>query len=266
MCKPCLIIRFDGTCYTDNGKRIRINLAETSKITHTEEHDPLRNPSIRHTLSFAFLKFFGINSPFVLSQWDPFGADISPSSEGERMLLRPMSKNTPPLIHSPLSVIRILGIDPGTATTGWAVIEAGKDPKAIAYGCIETSPQLSDADRLREIAQDLETLCKKYRPDEATVEKLFFFKNQKTIIQVAQGRGAILLTLARNIPSIAEYTPLQIKQALTGYGRAEKRQMQEMVKAVFELPNIPKPDDAADALAVAFCHASSRKTSEHRNM
>jgi crossover junction endodeoxyribonuclease RuvC len=156
--------------------------------------------------------------------------------------------------------IRILGIDPGTATTGWAIIEGGKNPAAIAYGCIETKPDHSDADRLREIAEDLEKICRKYQPDEAAVEKLFFFKNQKTIISVAQGRGVILLTLAQNIRTIAEYTPLQIKQALTGYGRAEKQQIQEMVRVIFKLSAIPKPDDAADALAIAFCHMSSRRS------
>lgn len=162
------------------------------------------------------------------------------------------------MITSPNS-IRILGIDPGIATTGWAIIESGKNIKTIAYGHIETSPKSKDADRLQEICFDLEKICDLYQPQETAIEKLFFFKNQKTIIPVAQSRGAILLTLVRKGITIAEYTPLQIKQALTGYGRADKKQMQEMVKSILHLPTIPKPDDTADALAIAICHLNSRK-------
>ena len=153
--------------------------------------------------------------------------------------------------------MKILGIDPGTATLGWGVIEVtGQINKLLAYGEINTKKTSSASARLYEIAQDLETLIIKHRPDEAAVEELFFFKNQKTIISVAQARGVIFLTLERLGITIAEYTPLQIKQALTNYGRADKTQVQLMVKNILKLKNIPKPDDAADALAIAICHAA----------
>lgn len=164
------------------------------------------------------------------------------------------------ILRSPLSTLRVLGIDPGTATVGWAVVEqkeGGIFP--LSYGHISTSPKDTPERRLIEIATDLSEIIQKYHPNEGAVEKLFYFKNQKTIIEVAQARGAILLTLAQHIPIIAEYTPLQIKQSLTGYGRAEKHQMQQMVKSVLNLTAIPKPDDTADALAVAICHIHSRK-------
>lgn len=153
----------------------------------------------------------------------------------------------------------ILGVDPGTATTGWAIIESNVKPKAIAYGHIQTSPKKTDVQRLQEITCDLRDICRKYQPSEAAIEKLFFFKNQKTIISVAQARGAVLLTLANEDLTIAEYTPLQVKQAITGYGRAEKHQMQIMITSLLSLSSIPKPDDTADALAIALCHANSRK-------
>lgn len=156
--------------------------------------------------------------------------------------------------------MRILGIDPGTATVGWAIIEhSGCEPQTIAYGHINTPAGMPLERRLAEIAHDLGEIMKKYRPDEAAIEELFFFKNQKTIITVAEARGAIILTLHNSGLRIAEYTPLQVKQALTGYGRADKTQVQLMVKSVFRLAEIPRPDDTADALAIAFCHANSRK-------
>ena len=110
-----------------------------------------------------------------------------------------------------------------------------------------------------EVANDLEKIVKKYKPDEASVEDLFFFKNAKTVIKVSQARGAILLTLEQNCVNIFEYTPLQVKQALTGYGRAEKKQIQQMTRQILNLKEIPKPDDTADAIAVALCHINSRK-------
>ena len=156
--------------------------------------------------------------------------------------------------------MRILGIDPGTATVGWAVIEqSGRDIKAIDYGHISTPANTPLAGRLIEIVADLREIIAAHRPDEASIEELFFFKNQKTVIPVAQARGAILLTLADTGLLVAEYTPLQVKQALTGYGRADKTQVQLMVKSIFGLSEIPKPDDAADALAIALCHHNSRK-------
>lgn len=159
--------------------------------------------------------------------------------------------------------IRTLGIDPGTAIVGWGVVEQNNGKlKSVAYGHISTSPKHAPAERLKEIAKDLQKIIDTYSPDEASVEKLFYFKNQKTIIEVAQARGVVLLTLSQKIPIIAEYTPLQIKQALTGYGRAEKSQVQEMIKSILNLSAIPKPDDTADALAVAVCHIHSRKISK----
>lgn len=156
--------------------------------------------------------------------------------------------------------MKILGIDPGTAIVGWAVVEEvrGK-PKAVAFGHITTSPKQETAERLKEIAHDLKKIIQLHKPDEASVEDIFFFKNVKTVVKVSQARGVILLTLRDFGLNIAEYTPLQVKQAITGYGRAEKRQMQEMVKSIFGLAQIPKPDDVADALAIALCHLNSRK-------
>ena len=159
--------------------------------------------------------------------------------------------------------LRVLGIDPGTATVGWAVLDEIKgEVKAIAYGHIATSPKNTTAERLLEIARDLERIMKKYKPDESAVEDLFFFKNVKTVMKVSQARGAILLTLEKNCVSVFGYTPLQVKQALTGYGRAEKKQVQTMVKEILKLKSIPKPDDTADAIAIALCHLNSRKMNQ----
>ncbi len=155
---------------------------------------------------------------------------------------------------------KILGIDPGTATTGWAVLEEKNGQvKTIAYGHISTDKNLSDETRILEISKDLEDIIKKYAIKEAAIEELFFFKNKKTVIQVAQARGAILLTLANKNVRMCGYTPLQIKQSLTGYGRAEKKQIQEMTKRILGLKDLPKPDDTADAIAIALCHIHSRK-------
>jgi len=156
--------------------------------------------------------------------------------------------------------LRVLGIDPGTATTGWAIIEENKkQSKAIAYGTIATDKNKSDEKRILEISQDLDRIIKKYSPQEAAIEKLFFFKNQKTVIEVCQARGAIILTLIQKNVKVFSYTPLQVKQAITGYGRAEKKQMQFMAKNILGLKNIPRVDDTADAIAVALCHLNSRK-------
>lgn len=155
--------------------------------------------------------------------------------------------------------MKILGIDPGTATTGWAIIEIRGDKLLpLAYGHISTSKNDSDDERILEVSDDLAGIIREHQPTEAAIETLFFFKNQKTVIQVAQSRGAILLTLRQNSVRVFGYTPLQVKQALTGYGRAEKKQMQQMIKSVLHLNAIPKPDDVADALAIAVCHANSR--------
>jgi crossover junction endodeoxyribonuclease RuvC len=156
--------------------------------------------------------------------------------------------------------LRVLGIDPGTATTGWAVLEEKNGiVLPIAFGHISTTKDKSEESRLFEISADLQKIIEKYKPKEASVEQLFFFKNKKTIIQVGQARGVVLLTLQQKNVSIFNYTPLQVKQALTGYGRAEKKQLQLMVKNILKLKTIPKPDDTADAIAVALCHINSRK-------
>jgi crossover junction endodeoxyribonuclease RuvC len=155
--------------------------------------------------------------------------------------------------------MKILGIDPGTATTGWAVVEEkNKNATLVACGCVNTSKFHSDEERLVEIGRDIALLIKKYQPDEAAIEDLFFFKNLKTAITVAQARGVILYEIKKNLVPLFSYTPLQVKQALTGYGRADKKQMQEMVKNILRLKCVPKPDDAADAVAIAICHLNSR--------
>jgi len=147
----------------------------------------------------------------------------------------------------------ILGIDPGTAIIGYGVINSNRKLELIDYGCIKTSADLSTADRLVILNKELEKLLKKYKPDAVAVEDIFFFKNLKTAIKVSQARGVILLTIAHLKIPIYEFTPLQIKQAVACYGRAEKVQVQRMVKTLLNLKDIPKPDDAADALAVAIC-------------
>ena len=156
----------------------------------------------------------------------------------------------------------ILGIDPGTAIVGFGLIEKevkSQKLKLIDYGCIKTSSEFSVADRLKTIHKELNSLIKKNKPDIVAVEDIFFFKNLKTAIKVSQARGVILFTIAENNTPLMEFTPLQIKQAVACYGRAEKRQVQIMVKTLLGLKEIPKPDDAADALAVAICCAHSAK-------
>ena len=149
----------------------------------------------------------------------------------------------------------ILGIDPGTATTGFGIIEKKKtgDPIAIDFGVISTNKSDSDSERLFQVAEDLNLLIKKYKPKVIGVEKLFFETNQKTAMSVSQARGVVLyIAQAHHLP-IFEYTPLQVKNRICGYGKAEKSQVQFMVKKTFGLKTIPKPDDAADALAIALC-------------
>ncbi len=152
----------------------------------------------------------------------------------------------------------ILGVDPGTALIGFGVIKDTKRRiEMIEYGCIETDPQYSTAERLLKLDTDLEKIIKKHKPDRAAVEDIFFFKNLKTAVKVSQARGVILARIAKMKIPVCEYTPLQVKQAVTSYGRAEKKQVQQMVKLLLNLKEIPKPDDAADALAVAICCANS---------
>ena len=158
--------------------------------------------------------------------------------------------------------MRILGIDPGLATVGWGVIDVinGK-PKAVSYGVILTPKDSKLPQRLCMIEEDLKSLIDKFKPDEIALEELFFNNNVTTAINVSQARGVILLTAVKYCGKLFEYTPLQIKQALTGYGRAEKRQIQEMTRTFLNLPKIPKPDDAADALAVALTHSQTSRLS-----
>lgn len=153
--------------------------------------------------------------------------------------------------------MRILGIDPGTATTGFGVIDyVKKEPKVVDFGVITTPAKQPLASRLDTIFTEINQLITQHRPDAMAVEHLYFASNVTTAMSVSQARGVALLAAARNDLSVAEYTPLEIKQATTGYGRAEKRQMQEMVKTLLGLTSIPRPDDAADALAIAICHTS----------
>lgn len=151
----------------------------------------------------------------------------------------------------------VLGIDPGYAIIGYGVLDTSKQNMLLDYGAITTPKEDSMPIRLENIDKSLKYLFDKFKPDVVAIEELFYFKNQKTVIQVAQARGVILLACQKYCGNIYEYTPLQIKQALTGQGRAEKAQVQFMVKAILGLNSIPKPDDAADALAVAICHSQS---------
>lgn len=152
----------------------------------------------------------------------------------------------------------ILGLDPGTATVGYGVVVTEADQvKHIAHGCIITAKTEAMPTRLNQIAKELRVLLRKFQPDLVAVEQLFFAKNITTAMTVAQARGVLLQTVANlNIP-VEHYTPLQVKQALTGYGRADKPQMQKMIKMILGLADIPQPDDAADALAVAVTCANS---------
>lgn len=154
----------------------------------------------------------------------------------------------------------ILGVDPGTAITGYGIIASDGDILAMTtYGVITTPAEWQLPRRLAHIYAELGRLIARYQPTAAVVEKLFFSKNVRTALSVGQARGVALLAAAQAGLAIYEYTPLQIKQAVAGYGRAEKMQIQQMVKLLLRLDAIPQPDDAADALAVAICHAHSAK-------
>lgn len=154
----------------------------------------------------------------------------------------------------------ILGIDPGIARTGWGVIRVqSSEFKVQSFGCIETSAKLEVPERLNDIYDSISDLIKKYKPDALAIEELFFNTNSKTAFVVGQARGVILLAGAKAGIPIAIYTPLQVKVAVTGYGRAEKAQIGQMVKVLLKLKSIPKPDDVSDALAVALTHAFSFK-------
>lgn len=153
---------------------------------------------------------------------------------------------------------RILGIDPGIAITGFGILEkSSRSLSVVSCGCIRTLETFPDTTRLHMLAQDLESIVREFSPDCASVEKLFVFHNLRSVIHVSQARGVILECLERLHISVFEYTPLQVKQAMTGYGRAKKDQVQRQVKTVLGLKSIPQPDDVADALAIACCHAQT---------
>jgi crossover junction endodeoxyribonuclease RuvC len=154
----------------------------------------------------------------------------------------------------------IMGVDPGFAITGYGIVQySGNKFKVIDYGAITTEAGLPLSTRLAQTFDKLEILIAQYRPDGIAIEELFFNKNVKTALNVGHGRGVALLAAARSGADVYEYTPLQVKQAVVGYGRAEKKQMQEMVRIILNLPAVPKPDDVADALAIAICHAHSHR-------
>jgi crossover junction endodeoxyribonuclease RuvC len=148
----------------------------------------------------------------------------------------------------------ILGIDPGTAATGYGIIQGSvRKIKCVSYGCIPTDPAFSPGERLKKLAFELSKLIKKYQPKIVAVENIYFFKNLKTALPVSQAKGVILLVCAQKRVPVYEFTPLQAKMAVVGYGRAEKNQVQKMLKILLGLKETPKPDDAADALAIAIC-------------
>lgn len=148
----------------------------------------------------------------------------------------------------------ILGVDPGLASTGYGVIAIHQgQSKMLDYGCISTAAQTAFELRLKEIHEQLQKIISEYNPQVLAIEELFFAKNAKTAMLVGQARGVILLTAMQNNLTIRQFTPLEVKQAVTGYGRADKKQMQQMVKILLKLKELPWPDDAADALAVAVC-------------
>ncbi len=154
--------------------------------------------------------------------------------------------------------MRVLGIDPGVATIGFGVVEADRVHQTlIRYGVIRTPAGLPLSKRLLQISQDMDDLIKQFQPEEAAVEELFFSKNITTGISVAHGRGVILLEIERAGVPVFEYTPMQVKQAVAGYGGAEKKQVMLMTQRLLKMTRIPRPDDAADALALAICHGRS---------
>ena len=156
--------------------------------------------------------------------------------------------------------MRVLGIDPGYAAVGYGILDwDGRHFSLVGYGAVTTAPGIDISLRLCEIHNDITELIERFKPDEIAIEELFFNTNVKTAIQVGQARGVILQCCASVGKVPFEYTPLQVKQAVVGYGRAEKRQVMEMTRAILKMNKIPKPDDAADALAIAVCHCHSRK-------
>lgn len=158
--------------------------------------------------------------------------------------------------------MKILGIDPGIARIGWGVISSNNSSQIpIEYGCFETDKDTLEEIRLAQIFDFITSIIDKHNPDIVSIEKLFFASNAKTALVVGQARGVILLAAGRRRISIASFTPLEVKMALTGYGRADKTQIQQMVKSILKLSQVPKPDDTADALAIAITCSVTRKFS-----
>lgn len=155
----------------------------------------------------------------------------------------------------------VLGIDPGIATTGYGVVgeDAQGDVVLVAYGAVETRPGQAMPERLKVLYTEITSLLRQHEPESVAVEQLFFGRNVTTAISVGQARGVVLLAAAQAGLSVYEYKPAEVKQALSGYGNADKRQMQEMVRLLLHLDHIPRPDDAADAVAVAVCHLHSQR-------
>ena len=163
--------------------------------------------------------------------------------------------------------MRVLGIDPGYAIVGWGVVEyIGNRFAPIGYGAVITEKDTPFEQRLVEIYEGVQDICKRYQPEALSIEKLYYQHNQTTVIGVAEARGVILLAAAQAGLPIYEYTPMQVKQAVTGYGKAVKKQVQEMTRILLHLPAIPKPDDTADALAMAitFCHTNGNQLNRFR--
>lgn len=150
----------------------------------------------------------------------------------------------------------VIGIDPGTAITGYGIVDEDAAGKIciVEYGVIRTEPNLAVEKRLQKISEEIRQVISLHHPEEGAVEKLFFQKNVTNAIAVGQARGVILLALAECEITVSEYTPTEIKRSITGYGAADKKQIQKMVQTILDLPSIPQPDDAADALAVAISH------------
>lgn len=156
--------------------------------------------------------------------------------------------------------MRVLGVDPGTAITGWGVVEGDGDNLAlVSCGAIITTADAPLPQRLQAIYQGITAVVSQLQPETSALEELFFSKNAKTALSVGHGRGVVMLALANAHLPVVEYKPLEVKQAVTGYGGADKVQIQQMVKLLLHLDDIPRPDDAADALAVAICHLHSAR-------
>lgn len=162
--------------------------------------------------------------------------------------------------------MRILGIDPGIAIVGYGVVDKeGNSYKTVAYDAVTTRAHTPLVERLELVYKGVDEIIKMYKPDVMSIEELFFNNNAKTALTVGQARGVILLAAVQNGIPVFEYTPLQVKQALTGYGRAGKAQIQQMMKSILGLTAVPKPDDVADALAIAVCHGNSMRFNAIKN-